>query len=353
MPVANTLSNISKRGFGGFLPTSTNGVWVPASSFSPSAGTVGYFTGCALTAEGARQFALPAHSTISSSLIYRSTDFGTTFAGLSLDGQEWSRVACNYNGQYVLATRLNRVFVSQDFGESYTNRWAPGGADFKLKSVAVSSSGQFMMACNEPYWLLSTNYGSSFTQLSIPLFEPRAVAIAGDTGVLYAAGPYDYPTGAGRIYRSTDGGGSWSVIYAQASIPTYYDLAVSDDGVNITAIFEAETLVSSNSGADFVFRLALSNPGGGGNSHAIAMSGSGMRQLIGVSPFLGYPDNPSYSGIWMSADGGINWTFENLTLRWIGQVGVSKDGRVQMVAGRTQSMGPLPWPASMLYINVQ
>lgn len=351
MPVLGTFSNISKRGFGGFLPTSTNGVWVPASSFSPGDSGVFDWVGCALTAEGARQFALPYNRFTPQ--IYRSTDFGTTFTGFSVDGQEWSRVACNYNGQYVLATRLNRVFVSQNFGESYANRWAPGGADFKLKSVAVSSSGQFMMACNGPYWLLSTNYGASFTQLSIPLFDPRAVAIAGDTDVLYAAGPYNYPTGAGRIYRSTDGGASWAVIYEQASIPTYYDLAVSDDGVNITAIFEAETLVSSNSGADFVMRLALSNPGGGGNSHAIAMSGSGMRQLIGVSPFLGYPDNPSYSGVWMSADGGINWTFENLILRWIGQVGVSKDGRVQMVAGRTQSMGPLPWPASMLYINVQ
>lgn len=351
MPVANTFSNISKRGFGGFLPTSTNGVWVPASSFSPGAGTVGYFTGCALTAEGARQFALPAHSTISSSLIYRSTDFGTTFTGLNVGGSEWSRVACNYNGQYVLATRFNNVFVSQDFGESYTNRWAPGGADFNLKRVAVGYSGQVMMACHSEYWLLSTNYGTSFTQLSIPLFSARAIAIAGNADILYAAGPYN--SVSSRIYRSTDGGGSWTMIYEQGTVPSFYDLAVSDDGVNITAIFEAETLVSSNSGTDFVFRLALSNPGGGGNSHAIAMSGSGLRQLIGVSPFLGYPDNPSYSGVWMSADGGLNWTFENLILRWIGQVGVSKDGRVQMVAGRTQSMGPLPWPASMLYINVQ
>ena len=102
-------------------------------------------------------------------------------------GIAWNYITSSYNGQYIFVTTYNsnNVYVSQDFGSSWTTTLVPGDSfspPVTLQGSAVSPSGQFMYAYQSTYTgpsdaptpdnliqyiVRSTNFGSSFEQISV------------------------------------------------------------------------------------------------------------------------------------------------------------------------------------------
>jgi hypothetical protein len=156
-----------------------------------------------------------------------SKDYGNTWSDVSPPfGQTFENptaAAINATGQYMIAINTpngastsSGIFLSSDYGSTWTRGPSSGTS---TDSVAISSTGKYMLSATSVYLSISDNYGkpkpdntSSWyngTSLNIDLSNNNfrgkfhGVAMSHDGSVMYSTTHY-------RVWKSTDYGKNWA-----------------------------------------------------------------------------------------------------------------------------------------------
>ena len=127
------------------------------------------------------------------------------------------QIISDTTGQNLVATDGNLIYVSSDYGATFSNGSSLNSAGYFIISMATSASLQFIVvtapsfsnAVLPDYVYRSTDYGSTFEPLTN---SPQAIwqSITSDsTGQYLVAGQSD-PSFL-KLYRSTDYGTTWTV----------------------------------------------------------------------------------------------------------------------------------------------
>jgi hypothetical protein len=205
-----------------------------------------------------------------------STNYGTTWSGLSLNGTTQSFSATSGNGQYTLTgTGQTAYLVSNYLGGVGTNTYTTltlSGINANINCASISATGQYMVVMtqgttNNVYY--STNYGSTFTALTVGSAAMTSCAISAD-------GFYITVSNATTVYtlnRNTQGfavsvGNTTGVVnQGQNAIAIGNQAGVTNQSVNsIVLNSSGSTLDTYNSG------FYVSNISDYGTSYASSFS---------------------------------------------------------------------------------
>lgn len=171
--------------------------------------------------------------------LFVSTDFGASWTARE-NSRNWQSVACSRDGTKLVAAAYGgHLYLSADSGVS----WTPSENNRNWSAVASSQDGSRLLASVYGGQLYtSTNSGSSWN----PCESPRAwyaVACSSDGGSLIAADK------GGRIYISTDAGQSWT---PRAEDHNWTSVACSDAGdVLLAAVENGQLYTSLDFGANW------------------------------------------------------------------------------------------------------
>jgi hypothetical protein len=217
--------------------------------------------------------------------LYVSSNFGNTWTQVATD-KDWTGVAISGTGNFMYATdstsSTGNLYRSTDYGLT----WAvvpssPGAGSWVF--VAISASGQYVLACGPSYYYLSSNYGASFSQVeNYPCLGYVTMS---------ATGQYMMLRGSSTNLLSSNYGATWTAIspasdgYAMAISGTgQYQMAVDTPSVTL--------YISSDYGATFTASLV------GSSFWSCAIDYTGQYQVI------------SQVGInkYYSVDYGVTWT---------------------------------------------
>ena len=254
--------------------------------------------------------------------IYTSTDSGATWTQRDSADRLWMDVASSDDGTKLVGVVYNgRIYTSTDSGANWTQR---DSADRNWTGIASSADGTKLVGVvNNGRIYTSTDSGVNWTQRDTANREWWAVASSADGTKLVAVGN-------SGIFTSTDSGASWTnrgFDTATTEIP-WLDVASSDDGTVLVAVgsgvFTSDgVLVSTDSGVNW--SLASNSDTGGiyGGFRGVALSGGGAK--IAVTATADYWPGSSGGRIFVSDDGGVNWTTKEATRFW-GEIASSSDG---------------------------
>lgn len=196
-------------------------------------GTPGYTNSLCLSRSGAIQYITWATSGNTSSVIYRSFDYGVTFTlvqGHIADGGYWRRIECDATGRFIYATRYSSIsanyyiYISNDYGTTWNSNAGINGCE----DIWVSGTGQFVAGVSNPqsggipYVTYSTDYGRNFIGVNMGTSTTyRCINGSGDGSVLVV----------GSI-NFTDGGfaGTGFIRVARQGQQNIQDLSVTGGG---------------------------------------------------------------------------------------------------------------------------
>ena len=190
-----TATDMSANLNGRYYTSDNSGTTWTARTLSASAG---YTNSLCLSRSGSIQYITWATSGNTSSVIYRSFDYGVTFTlvqGHIADGGYWRRIECDATGRFVYATRYSNI-TSQHFvyrSEDYGATWAPFNSP-GYEDVWVSATGQFVaMMTNAWTWnapyngivvAYSRDYGRTYGLANMGQNTIHTINGSGDGSVL-------------------------------------------------------------------------------------------------------------------------------------------------------------------------
>ncbi|HEU4716895.1 MAG TPA: PKD domain-containing protein [Bacteroidia bacterium] len=203
------------------------------------------------------------------------------------------------------------------------------------------------MSPNESYWTANSSEME---------FDPRCYNIA-------------WIGNANKLYRSTDGGGSFNLVYTfgtnTSANLSYFEISMSNPDV----MYVTQQPASGNQG-----KIWKTTDGGITFTQLTIPAGNSSRIIITLSPtssdslWIGYPSNGNGSKIFRSGDGGATWTnyttsdLDNQEVRSIQCIGATNGGVYlatdQTVYYRNNTMGSwmpdnsgLPAELNSLYLR--
>jgi hypothetical protein len=182
-------------------------------------------------------------------------------------------------GQYMVAVTGSKFVVncggsstlgSLNVSSNYGASWTRIPIDNYWSKVAVSGDGHYMLAVSlGGYAYQSTNYGSTWSYISVPVAAYSGCAISGNGQYQTIVGYYSGNGSTYYIYRSLDYGSTWTSTSSRFSIsPSSYGTpenknfsgcAMSSDGVYQTIITGIDAL-SDKIGLIFYSLDGTSNP---------------------------------------------------------------------------------------------
>lgn len=234
--------------------------------------------------------------------VYRSSDYGLTWAPTSIPVVPWKSVAMSYDAQYWLACTYvpcsnctNQFSVSANAGMAWSTPTAMSAA---CSDVLVSASGQYQVVVAARGIYYSYNYGASFASVSNSFSIYSTLSLSAN----------------GLHWLAVDSEASGGVYVINASRPA------TMNALTATSAWPWDKSLTSVQAA-----ALLSVPFAGGTFDALStrqMSSSGATQTIVLR-------NPSDNNFWVffSKDYGAHWTptgifgraFEGVSLSGSGQ----------------------------------
>lgn len=255
----------------------------------------------------------------SSAGLRKSTDGGSTFTATSLTNCLVIEILQNSTNslEYIAATNKG-IYKSTDGGNNWTASTATN-IPFTDMKVNTAVNSQIVYACTEedvPRFYRSTNFGTSWTQITSGVIASTANIQSGSRIGVTPADPnivyLSIVGGGGIILKSIDGGLTFTTQKAEGSpYITFYDDNATDGGqgnydhtitvdlLDPTKLWVQShcTWYSTNSGVTWTML-----------THWWEKCHTDMHQ-IQQAPFN---RNKLYSmndgGVWISTDGGNNWT---------------------------------------------
>ncbi|MEJ6022432.1 WD40/YVTN/BNR-like repeat-containing protein [Ramlibacter sp. PS4R-6] len=169
--------------------------------------------------------------------MYMSRDGGATWTAGNSPSATWISSAMSASGSVVYALEYGgAMYVSRDFGSSWTRlAAAPGNAGWE--AVTTSQDGQRVAAVvQNGALMLSSNGGATWRTAAMPDGQPthwwRWIDGSADGRVLVAVAH------TGDIFRSADAGATWQRLDAGAA-ENWYRVKVSADGSTIAVVANA------------------------------------------------------------------------------------------------------------------
>jgi hypothetical protein len=255
---------------------------------------------------------------------YHSADFGHTWTSnnMAIDGN-WQSTASSANGQYILAgsskslaADAGQLWISSTFGAWWSvilngPSTSTSSGYYTFASVAVSSSGQFMVAGTTlGGWIFySSDYGKSWRSAhNSPTVATNStvndLCMSSTGSIVYAA------VASVGIYRSVNYGANWTLVMANTS--TWASIACSDSGTTVIAgatlsttdgysglgLVSGYVWLSTNSGGNWTSSSAQT-----GNYVAVASDSTGQYLVVGASGGSNY-----YCNVFSSSNFGASFT---------------------------------------------
>jgi photosystem II stability/assembly factor-like uncharacterized protein len=251
------------------------------ATWTQTSAPAGAWTCLAASADGSRVVAAGSTLSGTNSAIYRSSDAGATWNQTSAPINNWGSIASSADGVNLVAAaslaftgssneaRDGTIYRSADAGATWNQTSAPTN---RWTSIASSMDGTKLVVASESIWDYTANKlvaqgaiyrssdgGASWTATSAPNANWIGVASSADgTKLVAAAAPLLLDVelgtffGQGAVFRSTDAGATW----VKTSAPNGYWSAVasSADGKFLMAgslSLEPGLLISTNSGVSW------------------------------------------------------------------------------------------------------
>lgn len=180
------------------------------------------------------------------SAVYKSSDYGANWqyvAPLSLSNL--MSIACSDDGNYVTVVQYGGGLRYSSNGGTSSIGVAPTGTSRNWLRVAMSASGQHQVVCAEyifatqlyTHVYVSSNYGATWTPVSLVSLSWRSVAVS-------ASGQYMYAASTSKVFRSTDYGANWTEVYDSSNYG-FMDIACTSDGSLVYVLKNIEGLLLS------------------------------------------------------------------------------------------------------------
>jgi len=252
-----TSVKISPNGLYGMI-TTTADIYYSRDGFLTAVnwGIAGLWQACALNYAG--EYAVAIIKDTTACVIRVWTDYFTnSYVAFSSSGFLFQDVAMSYSGRYITAVSYGYIYISSDFGQTWTQSDAPNRY---WENVSMSATGKFQTASINNTGLgggiwRSQNYGVNWTISSASTSNTYSgVAICRMNPAYQLATTYSNADG---ILRSSDYGATWAV--ALAGSQTYACIAVNNNGtyssfakytsvISYSAISESLTTTNNTNG---------------------------------------------------------------------------------------------------------
>lgn len=206
---------------------------------------------------------------------HKSVNGGANFAVILLSSLS---IGISDDAKYIARGTADGVFVSNDFGVTWTNTLA-----VKTNMVCVSYSGQYMLAVLNAQPYVSSNYGVSWTQFGTSKnYQSCAMSLDGKymIGVAYNS----------TLSYSSDFGATWA---NKGISQQLYTCAISNDGQHIVMGGNTFIRVSNDGGATWADKGINLN-----TWFYSAISGNGQYMMV---------SNVNSSVVYKSNDFGATW----------------------------------------------
>lgn len=352
---------------GGLWKTSDGGAsWTPLTDDFPelSSGSVAIdplHTNIVYYATGELNFNLDGYPGAG---MYKSTDGGSSWTQMTIPAGGGLYYASKVevapsNDSIVYVAGYYDVYKSTNFGQSWTELHLTNGAvdDIVIDPAdarkVYASYGDLFAGDSANYGIYkSTDGGSSWSRLSSglpPSSQVSRISLAiarNNDQVLYAAingnKPGSTTTDTNRVYKSTNGGASWSLLSSVTATSDFgggqgwYNNVISVDPTNSNIVYLGgiDFWKSTNGGSSWTNLTDAYGSYTGANihpdQHAISFSGgSGSFFYIGND-----------GGIWKTSDGGSTFTNCNTNLQTIQYYAIDADqNNSPITVGGTQDNG--------------
>ena len=237
-----------------------------------------------------------------------------------------------------ILTLIMSVFVITAFSQTVGNivpyQWqSPGVQGHNLNDMIWISANRIIAVGDEGTIIISSDSGSTWTSTQLPTKTNFNAVCETNNQTLFVAGGES--TFAGQIYRSTNGGVNWQLIYEDnASSISFNDICFVNDTIGYAACILGKVFKTIDGGNNWT-AISIGNPINLKAMHFInADTGYVGGLTVGLyktanggltwSQAFGYPDNNcssmyfindtlgyagAYSGkIYKTINGGQNWT---------------------------------------------
>jgi photosystem II stability/assembly factor-like uncharacterized protein len=249
---------------------------------------------------------------------YIYANFGTFLSSIAISSSGQYQIACVYaNG--------GGTQFSNNYGASFSNIGPVGIGNFS--DIAMSASGQYITVVQNPGSIfVSSNYGTTWNQYFDPNFPTNnfysSISIS-------ASGQYQSITGNYTnqnpfIATSSNYGVSWIIVGPVWGVPFFGGICIA-----ISATGQFQTVISPGNIGFTSLNYGLSwnqfSIGVGNNNTRVAMSASGQYQTIVSSNNVALLFN--------SSNYGQTWTQNpNASTAWCNGISISASGQYQVVS---------------------
>ena len=244
--------------------------------------------------------------------------FGQNWVATTTPSTGWYACALSYSGQYqvAVATALGYLYVSSNYGQTWTNAITQTGFSW----CATSSSGQYMGAVYQGngtkggfYW--SSNYGKTWNLVMVGTIYFEAIAISGTGQYITITPAY---TVTGSIYISSNYGQTWSTLSQQVTSGMSTCMSYSGQYQLITSY--GNVYVSSNYGQTWTSTATITY-----TNYTTSISASGQ--------YMAYCNSNGTLGLWTSSNYGQSWT--QILSSAIVTIAISASGQYQIACNGT------------------
>ncbi len=213
-------------------------------------------------------------------------------------------LAISSSGYIFAGTYGGGVYLSTNNGTSWTQ---VGLTSSEVYSLAINSSGYIFAGTNGGGVYLSTNNGTSWTQVNNGLTSSWVYSLAiNSSGYIFAG------TNGGGVYLSTNNGTSWTQVNNGLTSSYVYSLAINSSGYIFAGGGVGGVYLSTNNGTSWT-ESGLSSTG----VVSLAINSSGYI-------FAGTGQN----GVYLSTNNGTSWTQVGLASGYVYSLAINSSGYI-------------------------